>query len=214
LGVHEELKPFFKAADQLELPVYLHAVQHGHRIVNLPTYRMHGLEIFAPSEGELTVASLITSGLFDECPTLQVIVAEMGTAHIIPLVERMDAAFRASRLRYEDDEAANAQSRTIAASTSSPASAAQVARDKNALPPSHYFKNNVSWTIETEEPELPDAMRFIGPERFLFATDYPHDDPGGKMKFKDVELLEANAVLSKAEKEMLRSDNAIRLFQL
>jgi hypothetical protein len=34
-------------------------------------------------------------------------------------------------------------------------------------------KNDFSFMIETEEPELPEAIEFLGAERFLFATDYP-----------------------------------------
>ena len=66
---------------------------------------------------------------------------------------------------------------------------AHIFLEKNRKPASHYFKNNFYFTIETEEPELPEAIEFLGAERFLFATDYPHDDPGGRMKFQDVELL-------------------------
>jgi predicted TIM-barrel fold metal-dependent hydrolase len=86
------------------------------------------------------------------------------------------------------------------------------ANEKNKLQPSHYFRNNFYWTIETEEPELAEAVRFLGAGRFLFATDYPHDDPGGKMKFKDVELLAGNPDISEADKERIRSENAKALF--
>jgi predicted TIM-barrel fold metal-dependent hydrolase len=89
-----------------------------------------------------------------------------------------------------------------------------VADEKNKLPPSHYFRNNFYWTIETEEPELAEAVQFLGADRFLFATDYPHDDPGGRMKFKDVELLAANTKLSQPDKEKIRFQNATAIFRL
>jgi predicted TIM-barrel fold metal-dependent hydrolase len=50
-----------------------------------------------------------------------------------------------------------------------------------------------------------------GAERFLFATDYPHDDPGGRMKFSDVELLRDNEKISEDAKESIRRRNAERL---
>ena len=90
----------------------------------------------------------------------------------------------------------------------------EVSCEKNKLPPSHYFKNNFYFTIETEEPQLPEAVEFLGAERFLFATDYPHDDPGGSMKFKDAELLRANTGISEQDKELIRHENARRLFSL
>ena len=76
---------------------------------------------------------------------------------------------------------------------------------------SHYFKKNFFFTIETEEAELPEAMELFGATQFLFATDYPHDDPGGKMKYKDVELLDKNPHISEADKDLLRYKNAERL---
>jgi predicted TIM-barrel fold metal-dependent hydrolase len=54
----------------------------------------------------------------------------------------------------------------------------------------------------------------LGAERFLFATDYPHDDPGGKMKFEDVRLLKENPRISETAKELIRWQNARRLFDL
>ena len=86
--------------------------------------------------------------------------------------------------------------------------------EKNKKPASHYFKNNFSFTIETEEPELAEAIDFLGAERFLFATDYPHDDPGGRMKFEDVELLRKHPDISEEDKELIRWKNAVRLFHL
>jgi predicted TIM-barrel fold metal-dependent hydrolase len=91
---------------------------------------------------------------------------------------------------------------------------ADIRARSNREPPSSYFKRNFSWTIETEEPELPAAVEFLGAERFLFATDYPHDDPGGSMKWRDVELLAANSQISAADKELIRAENARRLFKL
>lgn len=210
VGVHAELWPFFEAAEALEMPVYLHAVQHGHRIVNWKPYQMHGLSIFAPSEGEMTLVSLITSGLLDDFPKLQFVMAEQGTAHIQPLIERMEAAFHASTTRYEDDEGTNPRSRRVTGVTE----AAQSPIEKNRKRPLHYFKNNFSWTIETEEPELADAMAYVGADRFLFATDYPHDDPGGKMKFQDVEILQRDSRLSESDKDLLRYGNAVSLLKL
>ncbi len=48
----------------------------------------------------------------------------------------------------------------------------------------------------------------------LFATDYPHDDPGGSMKFHDVQLLAVNRDISETDKKLIRSGNATRLFHL
>jgi predicted TIM-barrel fold metal-dependent hydrolase len=90
----------------------------------------------------------------------------------------------------------------------------EVSSEKNKFPASNYFRKNFYFTIETEEPELPEAIEFLGAEHFLFATDYPHDDPGGRMKFKDVELLQANRKISEKDKELIRWENAKRVFTI
>jgi predicted TIM-barrel fold metal-dependent hydrolase len=82
---------------------------------------------------------------------------------------------------------------------------------KNRKPPSQYLRGNLHFTIETEEPELGEAVGLFGATQFLFATDYPHDDPGGRMKFRDVELLEKRSDLGARDKELIRSGNALRL---
>ena len=89
-----------------------------------------------------------------------------------------------------------------------------VADEKNMLAPSDYFRKNFYWTIETEEPEFAEAVQYLGADHFLFATDYPHDDPGGRMKHKDVELLAAHPKLSEGDKEKIRCANARQLFRL
>ena len=88
------------------------------------------------------------------------------------------------------------------------------ARPKNKLKPSNYLRRNVHFTIETEEPELAEAINFLGAERYLYATDYPHDDPGGLMKWQDRDLFESNQEISQTDKDMIKYLNAQRLFHL
>jgi len=214
LGSHRELWPFFEKAEEKEMPIFLHAVQHGHRIINLLLFQHDGLDIFAPREAQMNLVSLITSGLLDDFPQLKFIHAEMGTKAIKSLARRLDENFRQTILNYEDDEGAATGSRRRLSPKAPQLVPPEVANEKNKLSPSHYFKNNFYWTIETEEPELAEAVQFLGAGRFLFATDYPHDDPGGRMKYKDVELLAGNTKIADADKEKIRSENARVLFHL
>lgn len=216
LGSRRELWPFFKRAEELSMPIYLHNVQHGHRMSNLPMYQRDGLHIFAPQEGQMSLVSLFTSGLLDAYPKLQFVYTEAGTSFIKPLVQWLDRILERPPVDYDDQEAP-LSNRTLTkvgerlrrARAIQPA---QIFFEKNQKPASHYFKNNFYFTIETEEPELVEAIEFLGAERFLFATDYPHDDPGGKMKFEDVRLLRENAKISEDAKELIRWRNAQRLF--
>jgi predicted TIM-barrel fold metal-dependent hydrolase len=218
LGSRRELWPFFKRAEELSLPIYLHNVQHGHRISNLPPFQRDGLYIFAPQEGQMSLVSLFTSGLLDQCPGLQFVFTEAGTSFIKPLVQWLDRVLERPPVDYDDQEAP-LSSRTLTKVGERLRRAralfpAEIFLEKNQKPASYYFKNNFYFTIETEEPELVEAIEFLGAERFLFATDYPHDDPGGRMKFEDVRLLRENPKISEDAKELIRWRNATRLFGL
>ena len=215
LGSHKELWPFFARAEEMEMPIFLHNIQHGHRISNLPNFQKDGLYLFAPQEGQVSLVSLVTSGLLDDFPGLQFIFTEAGTGFIRPLVERLDAAFAGPPVDYDADADADVMRGVKAKLRRHRAFyGPEVFLEKNKQPASHYFRNNFYFTIETEEAALPDAIDFLGAERFLFATDYPHDDPGGSMKFRDVQLLAVNKNISEDTKELIRHGNAERLFKL
>jgi predicted TIM-barrel fold metal-dependent hydrolase len=216
LGRHRELWPFFKKAEALGMPIVLHTIQHGHRISNLSIFQSDGLDIVSPAEGQLSLASLCTSGLFDYCPDLKVVFTEAGSAFIKPLVDRIDAAFTRPPVNYDDEDAqARFHRRVVPGSETLSAgkrlTSVEEYENKNTKLIKEYFKKNLFFTIETEEPELPDSIEMFGASQFLFATDYPHDDPGGRMKWKDVELLRANDRISDSAKMLIRSGNALSM---
>ena len=209
-GNHRELWPFFARAQALGMPLFLHNVQHGHRITNLMNYQFNGLDVLAPQEGQMSLVSLITSGLLDDFPKLNFVFTEAGVAFIKPLAAHLDAWFDNAVVDYESEDAApRFNYRKLAGGKRLVSDADYKSKNKEA--PSYYFKTNLFFTIETEEPELPEAMNLFGATQFLFATDYPHDDPGGRMKYKDVELLAAIRDISEADKELVRYKNAERL---
>jgi len=216
LGSHRELWPFFRRAEALGMPLVLHNIQHGHRISNLPMFQRDGLDILSPPEGQFSLISLCTSGLFDDFPNLKMVFTEAGSAFIKPLVERMDAALVKAPVNYEDEDAQARFHRRVTPgleglSAGKRLTSIEEYEHRNRKPIADYFRKNLFFTIETEEPELPDSIDQFGASQFLFATDYPHDDPGGRMKYRDVELLDANARISERDKESIRSGNALAM---
>ncbi len=209
---HRDVWPVFGKCEELGMPVYVHAVQHGHRIVNLMNFQIDGLDYFSPTDAQMNLVAFITSGLLDQFPGLKVIHAEMGAKHIVPLIQRLDARYQHLEVSYEEDEGVTAVARRKLTSKVEQLAPPDVVKEKNKYYPSHYFRTNFWWTMETEEQELVDAVRLLGAERFLFATDYPHDDPGGKMKFRDVQLLADHQAFSEEEKELMRWKNSQKLF--
>lgn len=213
-AVRRELWPFFAKCEELDMPIYFHAVQHGHRLVNLRNFQMDGLDIFVPSEAQMNLVALITTGLLDKYPGLKIIHAEQGASYIKPLAEWLDRLHGPVIAAYEEGEGATPGYRRKLAAKAPQLVTPEERNEKNRHLPSHYFRTNFYWTIETEEPELIEGIDFVGADRFLFATDYPHDDPGGAKKFEDVELLAANDRMSEAVKDQLRHGNAERVFNL
>jgi predicted TIM-barrel fold metal-dependent hydrolase len=213
-ATHRELWPFFAKCAELDLPIYFHAVQHGHRLVNLRNFQMDGLDIFVPSEAQMNLVALVTTGLLDKYPGLKIIHAEQGAGYIQPLAEWLDRLHGPVVAAYEEGEGATPGYKRKLAAKAPQLVSVEERNEKNRHLPSHYFRTNFFWTIETEEPELIGGIDFVGADRFLFATDYPHDDPGGTMKFEDVKLLAANDRLSEAVKDQLRYQNAERVFNL
>lgn len=211
-ATHREVWPVFAKCEALDMPIFFHAVQHGHRMVNLLNFQTDGLDYFSPSNPQMNLVALITSGLLDRYPGLKIIHAEAGARHILDLAKKLDGRYRKLEAEYEEDEGATAISRRKLSSKAPQLVPPDVAKEKNTRMPSSYFRKNFWWTIETEEEALGDAVRLIGAERFLFATDYPHTDPGGKMKYRDVELLAGRADFSEAEKELMRWKNTKELF--
>lgn len=211
LGQHLDLWPFFEKAEALRMPLFVHNVLHGHGIFNCPRVMPLSLEEMFPTDAQINMISIINSALLDDFPRLQFIVAEQGTAWIKPLAQALDAKFDRKPRNFAAEELGGRASVIQQRKAAVPA---ELRARKNKLPPSHYFRNNFWWTIETEEPELAEAVGFLGANRFLFATDYPHDDPGGTMKWRDAELLAANKEISEADKDLIRTENAELLFKL
>jgi predicted TIM-barrel fold metal-dependent hydrolase len=132
-------------------PIYAAAQDH-----DLPM----GFHVFGTSGHPVTGAgwpSYYMEGVFEQFPRLKVVIIEGGFGWLAPLTWRLDKIFERNR-----DELSHLKRR-----------------------PSEYIRQHI-WisTQPMEEPEnrhhLLDTMRWIGHDRLLFASDYPHwdfDDP-------------------------------------
>ncbi len=151
--------PIYQAACDANLPVGIHAFGFGGYPVSgsgWPSFYIEDMVGHAQSSQSM-LASMVLEGVFERFPALRIVLIEAGFAWLPPLCWRLDRLFH--RLRSE-------------------------------LPhlkrlPSEYIRNQVWLTTQPmEEPEPKsralDAIDWIGWDRLLFATDYPHwdyDDP-------------------------------------
>jgi predicted TIM-barrel fold metal-dependent hydrolase len=158
--------PLFQAAVEHDLPIALHSAAYGPNANSGGGWLSYYIEehyAFAHSL-QTVVSSLIMEGVFERFPTLKVVLVEGGFAWVPSLAWRLDKCW--ARMREE---------------------VPHVTR-----PPSEYMRQHVWYTTQPmEEPETPkdllDIIRWIGADRLMFSTDYPHwdfDDPRSAFKVK------------------------------
>ena len=173
--------PFWEAAVQLKVPVYLHPalppeIVHRAYFSGLPGELGMLLSIAGwgwHAETALHTLRLIVSGLFDRLPELQLIIGHMGEG-----------------LPY-----ALARSSGI---LSGPAHLKQTVAD--------YFRTNIHLTTSGyfSQPPLKCALEVVGIDRILFSVDYPFSPNTHGRKF----LKDATEWLGEAEMEKLKGGNA------
>ena len=151
--------PIFEAAAEVGWPIGIHAFGFGGYPVSgagWPSFYLEDMVGHAQSS-QAMLTSLVLEGVFERFPELRIVLIEAGFGWLPSLCWRLDKLFH--RLRAE-------------------------------LPhlrrlPSEYIRDHVWLTTQPmEEPsnrlQVLDAIEWIGWDRLLFATDYPHwdyDDP-------------------------------------
>jgi len=151
--------PIFEAAAAAGLPVGVHAFGYGGWPITNSGWGSFYLEemVGHAQAQQALLISLIFEGVFERIPNLKVVLIEAGLAWGASLAWRMDRQWR--KLKAETPHL--------------------------KLLPSEYMRRNVWFTTQPiEEPEprehLAETIDWLGWDRVLFATDYPHwdyDDP-------------------------------------
>ena len=179
--------PIYEAAQRVGLPVGLHNanINGGHPSTGAgwPTFYTQEHYAFMPHQ-QAMIVSLIMEGVFEMFPKLKIVSIESGYTWAPALGWRMDRHWEKMR--------------------------AEVPHLKR--PPSEYLREHVWFTTQPiEEPADPahlvEMFDWIGWDRMLFSTDYPHwdyDDPRFALKF----------AMTDAQRRMLFRDNARALYGL
>jgi predicted TIM-barrel fold metal-dependent hydrolase len=151
--------PIYEAAAEANLPIAVHAFGYGGAPITSAGWPSHYIEEMTghAQSCQAGLSSLLVEGVFDRFPNLRVIMVEAGFAWAPSLGWRLDKAWKT--LRTETPHL----------------------KEK----PSDTMRRSVWWTTQPmEEPEprghLLDTIGWMGWDRLLFATDYPHwdfDDP-------------------------------------
>jgi uncharacterized protein len=178
--------PIYEAAAAAGLPVGIHAFGYGGHPITAAGWGSYYIEemVGHAQASEAVVASLVLEGVFERIPSLKVVMIEGGFAWAAALAWRLDRQW--AKLRKEVPSLRSA--------------------------PSEYMRRSVWFTTQpVEEPEqreqLADAIEWIGWDRILFATDYPHwdfDDPAYALPFR----------MSEAHKLAIFRDNARAVYRV
>ena len=176
--------PIYEAAAEAGLPVGIHAFGYGGWPITAAGWGSYYIEemVGHAQAQQAALASLILEGVFERWPSLKVLLIEGGLAWAASLGWRLDKIW---------------------------------AKQRGELPtlrrkPSEYMRTNVWFTTQpVEEPEprrhLAETIEWIGWDRILFATDYPHwdfDDPAHALPIP----------MTETQKRMIFRENARALF--
>jgi predicted TIM-barrel fold metal-dependent hydrolase len=151
--------PIYELAVEYGLPIGIHVFGYSGWAASNSGWPSFYIEEMAQHETACSalVASMVVEGVFERFPTLKVVMIEAGFAWLPSLGWRLDKHWK-----HLKDEVPHL-----------------------SRLPSDYIKSNF-WisTQPMEEPERPahlvDILDWIGDDRVLFASDYPHwdfDDP-------------------------------------
>ena len=178
--------PIYEAACEAGLPIGIHVFGYSGYASTNTGWASYYIEEMTEHETSCSalVTSMIMEGVFDRFPALRVVLIESGFAWLPALGWRLDKHWK--RLREEVPHLRKA--------------------------PSEYIREHI-WVStqpmeETGEPDqVVEVMRWIGFDRILFASDYPHwdfDDP----------LLALPPGLNDGQRRKIYSDNARAVYRL
>jgi 5-carboxyvanillate decarboxylase len=165
--------PVLEAAERLDVPVYLHPNTPNDRMVD-PLYEagLDGAIYGFAVETGMHLLRIITSGVFDRFPRLRLVVGHLGEAlpFWLPRIDHFHAAQVASG-RYPAMKALQ-------------------------LRPSEYLRRNVWYTTSgmAWQPGIMFVRDVMGPDRVLYAMDYPYQYVADEVRHQDELPLDAVAL--------------------
>lgn len=184
-----EFDPVWAEAERLDVPLALHAHTGETHWASLHLYDTLGAKIHAvahPLKNLIQLTSIIMDGVFERFPGTRVACLESGSGWVAWLMDRLDyeshRSFRSRGVRHLQ------------------------------RPPSEYIREHVYVSCDASEELLPASIERLGAERFLFASDFPHDAPAWIRQ--DIDEWAERTDLSAETKTLIMGENAARFYRL
>ncbi|MCH8087392.1 MAG: amidohydrolase family protein, partial [Chloroflexi bacterium] len=179
--------PFWAEAQEMGIPVSLHVTGN----VNGAGGNLYPKSYVSPfwwflvtDMGDVLMAftSLFQGGLFERFPTLKLVVVETGAGWLPYWLDRMDSLF--NKVGFTTPM---------------------------KMRPSEYFRRQCWIVLDPDESTAAHTVEFVGQDRFLWGSDYPHTEGDvGALG----ELKENIRSLSDEARDMILGANAIELYGL
>jgi predicted TIM-barrel fold metal-dependent hydrolase len=171
-------------AAETGLPISFH-IGHGTSTVRVAyqSWEMAAFAAVAPMQLDEPLALMIFSGALERHPGMRLVLAECGIGWVPYFVGRMDQA-GAKHLPKATDYRLKAK-------------------------PSEIFRRQVYATFE-EEPFGPQLIPILGPDNFMWASDYPH--PDSTFPHSAAAIAEAFAGLDESLVRQVTAENCARLY--
>jgi len=150
---------------------------------------VHALSQPVPIFKQLT--SILLSGVFDAFPRLRVVFLEAGCSWVPFMMDRLDGEY------------GKIYSKAL--------------RSKVKRHPSEYIRDTgnfwVSLELEEQERSLKYTLDAIGPDRIIYASDYPHETPDNSIAGSIPEFID-NPAYSDEVKAKILGQNAMKLYNI
>ena len=182
-----ETYEFWEYVNEKEIPVYVHPAMFAYGWEFMDRYKLEET-VARPNETALSVALMITSGLFDRFPKLRIILAHMGGSFTMCL-PRLQFGHR---LGYEGF--------------------LEYQKALNVREPMEYARDNI-WvdTMGFSPPGIKHAIEVYGIDHVLLGTDY---GPIPISPEEHIRIIRNDLGLSPGEQEKILGLNAKELFGL
>ncbi|MCB0978243.1 MAG: amidohydrolase [Acidimicrobiales bacterium] len=183
--------PLWAVCEELEVPVNVHSgsgqPDYGRYPVSMLLY-INEVAFYT----QRPFVQLLLSGVFERFPKLRFVMTEIGCAWVPPMLARLDDILATIR-----DTGATGEIRY---------------RDDQVLPRSatEYFHQNVWMGVSFAKPEDVAARHEIGLDRFMWGSDYPHDE--GTHPYTREHLRARFADVDPTEVRMMLGENAAALY--
>ena len=183
--------PLWEVLQDLEMPVNVHSgtgnPDYGSYPVSMLLY-INEVVFYS----QRPFVQMVLSGVFERFPRLKFVITEAGCAWMPPLLERLDSVIRGIRdtgatgeIRYGDDHV--------------------LPRDAT-----EYFHQNVWMGVSQPGPVDAAARHEIGIDRFMWGSDYPHDE--GTYPYTRENLRARFSDAPEAELRQILAGNAAKLY--